>query len=157
LNHAPYTAVIPAPPGRLGLLIEENRITKLSWLAPEYPLISPATRKCREVAAALIDYFHDASNLPRLALGLTGTDFQIRVWAALQQIPVGASQSYGQLAGKLGTSSRAIGQACRTNPVAILVPCHRVVSVQGIGGYMGRAKQLQIKAWLLKHEGSCAI
>ena len=60
--------------------------------------------------------------------------------------------SYGELARDLHTSSRAIGQACRTNPVVLFIPCHRVVSVSGIGGYMGKQNRTNIKKWLLEHE-----
>lgn len=90
-----------------------------------------------------------------LSLHIEGTPFQKSVWKALQTIPSGTVVSYQELAKKLKTSPRAIGNACRANPIAIVIPCHRVVSKKGIGGYCGesRGKMLNIKAWLLHHEG----
>jgi methylated-DNA-[protein]-cysteine S-methyltransferase len=60
--------------------------------------------------------------------------------------------TYGELAKELNTSSRAIGQACRTNPLVLFIPCHRIVSKTGLGGYMGDQKKVSIKSWLLEHE-----
>jgi O-6-methylguanine DNA methyltransferase len=63
---------------------------------------------------------------------------------------------YGQVSKELGTGSRAVANACRANPIPIIIPCHRVVAVHGLGGYMGAVggEALQIKKWLLHHEGS---
>ncbi len=84
-----------------------------------------------------------------------GTAFQQRVLRALCQIPAGETRSYGQLARELGSSARAVGNACRRNPLPILIPCHRVVAASGPGGYAGETagRNLQIKHWLLTHEG----
>ena len=90
-----------------------------------------------------------------MPLAPAGTAFQQRVWAALQAIPTGSVLSYGELARQLDTAPRAIGGACRSNPIPILIPCHRVVSRQGLGGYAGEVEgELPgIKRWLLRHEG----
>lgn len=63
---------------------------------------------------------------------------------------------YGELAEKLASGPRAIAAACRTNPIPILIPCHRVVAKAGLGGYMGETEgeALSIKQWLLQHEGA---
>ena len=89
-----------------------------------------------------------------------GTEFQQKVWQALLEIPVGETQTYGFLANKLNTSARAVGNACRQNHFPVIVPCHRVVSASGIGGYagdtllnqQGQIHYMQIKQWLLSHE-----
>jgi methylated-DNA-[protein]-cysteine S-methyltransferase len=104
----------------------------------------------------LRDYFANGQTLINLPLDLRGTDFQRRVWQALLQIPPGQTRSYGQLAQQLGSSARAVGNACRANPCPIVVPCHRVLARNGLGGYAGETQegeQLQIKRWLLRHEG----
>lgn len=90
-----------------------------------------------------------------LPLSMRGTPFQQRVWQALQKIPVGEVCTYGDLARRLKSSPRAIGGACRANPAPIIVPCHRVVSRQGIGGYSGETTgaNMDIKLGLLRHEG----
>lgn len=81
-----------------------------------------------------------------------GTDFQRRVWAALRTIPIGTTMTYGGLAAKLGRpkAMRAVGLANGSNPVGIVVPCHRVVGAAGLTGYAGG---LERKSWLLAHEG----
>ena len=85
---------------------------------------------------------------------LNGTAFQRRVWQALCKIPAGAPLTYGQLAQKLGTAPRPIGGACGANPIPIIVPCHRVVSASGLGGFMRTRYlgSLNVKSWLLAHE-----
>ncbi|MEX2353741.1 MAG: methylated-DNA--[protein]-cysteine S-methyltransferase [Gammaproteobacteria bacterium] len=154
MNSRSFTAVIATPVGRLGLVLDAQYIVGLSWLSRQHALVPAPTRHARAICTALSDYFDCADNFPRLPLKLSGSDFQLKVWAAMQEIPTGSTVSYGGLAAILNTSSRAVGQACRSNPVAVLVPCHRVVSARGIGGYMGKAKQLNIKQWLLEHEGA---
>jgi methylated-DNA-[protein]-cysteine S-methyltransferase len=105
--------------------------------------------------AALADYF--AGRPPALpTLDLRGTAFQRQVWAALIAIPWGETRSYGEIAAALGVpgGARAVGGANHENPVAILVPCHRVVQVSGrLGGYAGG---LDVKRWLLAHEAGHA-
>ena len=91
---------------------------------------------------------------------IKGTEFQQKVWHALTEIPIGKLMTYGQLAKKLNSSPRAVGNACRNNPLPIIVPCHRIVSASGIGGYAGDTLTRQntdidflaIKKWLLSHE-----
>jgi O-6-methylguanine DNA methyltransferase len=115
----------------------------------------PAIKAHQEKAArALGEYFAgrptDFSSLP---LALRGTAFQLRVWQELRQIPWGRTISYGELAARLGKpqASRAVGQAVGANPVAVIIPCHRVVAADGtLGGYGGG---LHRKRWLLLHEG----
>ena len=81
-----------------------------------------------------------------------GTPFQQRVWSALREIPFGDTASYGELAARIGqpTASRAVGLANGRNPIAIVVPCHRVIGAAG--GLIGYAGGLDRKRWLLDHE-----
>ena len=87
-----------------------------------------------------------------LGLDLRGTPFQLRVWQALREIPYGELRTYGQLAASLGRpgASRAVGGANGKNPIPLIVPCHRVVASDGIGGFTGG---LAWKERLLAHEG----
>ncbi len=106
-------------------------------------------------AAALDDYF--AGRPPALPeIHLRGTAFQLAVWKALVTIPWGEVRTYGEIARQLGRDggARAVGGANHENPVAILVPCHRVVAADGrLGGY---AAGLDVKRWLLAHEAAHA-
>ncbi len=100
-------------------------------------------------------YRVDSEFVFNLPFNLQGTDFQHRVWAALQQIPAGQVKTYGELATALASSPRAVGNACRHNPLPLVIPCHRVVSAQGIGGFAGQraGQKISIKERLLHHEG----
>jgi methylated-DNA-[protein]-cysteine S-methyltransferase len=100
-------------------------------------------------------YFCDPKHRFTLPTEAKGTAFQKRVWQALCDIPAGTTLTYGELAKKLKSSPRAVGQACRRNPTPIIVPCHRVTGANGIGGYAGDSsgKLFKIKLWLLQHEG----
>ena len=97
----------------------------------------PHLTNCREQLAA---YFAEQLAEFDLPLAAVGTAFQLRVWQALREIPYGATCSYGELARKIGkpTASRAVGAANGRNPIAIVVPCHRVIGADGtLTGYAG--------------------
>lgn len=121
---------------------------------PAQPAVSALARGHLEAARqALADYF--AGKVPHLpALDLQGSEFQRRVWRALLDIPWGEVRTYGELAASLGApgAARAVGAANGRNPVAILVPCHRVVGAGGsLGGYSGG---IHVKRELLAHEAA---
>lgn len=149
-----FDAVIAAPFGRVGFMLEGDAITDISFLDKNTPLWPPRTSQARKVARVLRSYFGDSRYSFRLPLKLDGTPFQQRVWRALQRIPAGKTLSYGVLAKKLDTSARAVGNACRANPIPIVIPCHRVVAANGMGGFMGKrsGSPLDLKHWLLAHE-----
>ncbi len=95
----------------------------------------------------------DLTALDGLVVKTGGTEFQRTVWAALRTIPAGETRSYGQLAAAIGSprAVRAAGLANGQNPIAVIVPCHRVIGANGaLTGYAGG---LERKRWLLKHEG----
>jgi methylated-DNA-[protein]-cysteine S-methyltransferase len=149
-----YDAVIATPFGRLGIRTSGEQLRDIDFVSARVRL-RPATsafarRVCRELRA----YFVDSRHIMRLPLQLVGSVHQRRVWRALTRIPVGEVRSYGEIAKRLRSSARAVGGACRGNPIPIVVPCHRVVSASGLGGFMGRqsGSALGIKRWLLAHE-----
>jgi len=100
----------------------------------------------------LDEYFKGNRKSFNLSMDLDGTDFQKKVWAALQSVPYGETCSYGEIARYIGKprAQRAVGSANHSNPVAIIVPCHRIIgsngSLTGYGGGLWR------KEWLLEHE-----
>lgn len=118
------------------------------------PDLQPATLLLREAERQFAAYFREGTFEFSLPLQPTGTSYQQRVWRRLMAIPAGASCTYGDLARRLGSGPRAVAAACRANPLPLIVPCHRVVGSDGIGGYCGQAggPWLQVKRWLLQHE-----
>ena len=114
------------------------------------PMRNPAGLRDRIEA-----YFaRDFAALDDIVVHTGGTPFQKEVWAALRKIPLGTTTSYGELAAKIGRpkSSRAVGMANGSNPVGIVVPCHRVIGASGaLTGYGGGIDR---KRWLLAHEGA---
>ena len=108
-----------------------------------------------KIIEQLSNYFFSACSFASISCSPNGTKFEKSVWQALSAIPLGETRTYGDLAKKLNSSPRAVGNACRKNPIQIVIPCHRVVSANGLGGYAGETtgKQINIKTWLLKHEG----
>ena len=100
---------------------------------------------------ALFIFQNDWSNLPDIKLHLKGTDFQLKVWETLLKIPMGELSTYGDIAKKIQNpnASRAVGTAIGSNPVAFLIPCHRVIQSSGnFGGYMwGNTRKTAIIGW----------
>jgi methylated-DNA-[protein]-cysteine S-methyltransferase len=155
-GNTPYDAILAAPFGALGIRARDA-LTEISFLPAARP-VAPKTPLAREVCAQLRAYFRDPSFKFDLPLDTDGTEFQQRVWRALRGIRPGRPLTYGRLAERLHSGPRAIGGACRANPVPVVVPCHRVVAAHGLGGFMGGAgtKDTRIKQWLLAHERSDA-
>jgi methylated-DNA-[protein]-cysteine S-methyltransferase len=150
-----YQAIIPAPFACIGLCMAGEAVSALDYLPADTPEQPPTDTATARVVQQLQAYFRDPHAPFTVPLALEGTPFQRRVWKALQAIPPGSALTYGELAQQLGTAARAVGGACRTNPIPILIPCHRVVARQGLGGYAGEVTgdPLEIKHWLLQHEG----
>jgi methylated-DNA-[protein]-cysteine S-methyltransferase len=158
---AGFAAVIALPMAglRLGIRIEDDAVSEIDFLLPGTPRYRmetpPAGIVARRCAEQLRRYFADPSFRFTLPLAPRGSVFQRRVWAELAAIPPGQVRRYGEIARRLRTSARAVGAACRTNPLPIVVPCHRVVAADGMGGYSGATtgELHDIKSWLLAHEG----
>ncbi len=107
------------------------------------------------ICEQIVAYLRDARFPLTLNIAQSGTDFQQRVWREIQRIPRGETRTYSQLAQMLGSGPRAVANACGANHLPILVPCHRVVAKNSLGGFMqGKPGGLLIKQWLLRHEGA---
>ncbi len=149
-----YQAILAAPFGKLGIRCTEELLLGIEFLPASIRAQGPRNALAKKVCAQLEAYLANADFRFDLPLKMDGTDHQRKVWKAMCAIPSGRTQTYGELAARLGSSARAIGQACGNNPVPIVIPCHRVVSASGLGGFMHRADHgaLDIKRWLLTHE-----
>lgn len=118
----------------------------------EEPARNPG--RTREVGEQIAAYFGGTRRDFSLRLAPLGTAFQQRVWAALRAIPHGETRSYAQLARELGSAPRAVGRANATNPICLIVPCHRVIGADG--SLTGFAFGEETKRRLLEHEGVLA-
>jgi methylated-DNA-[protein]-cysteine S-methyltransferase len=149
-----YQAKMAVPFGVLGICTQAGRLTAIDFLPVDAGSSPPLDPFTAQVVERLSAWFEDPATVLDLPLELRGTPFQRRVWEVLKKIPTGCVMTYGELARKLATSSRAVGQACAANPVPIVVPCHRVVARGGAGGFNRGHTQamLAIKEWLLTHE-----
>lgn len=167
-----YGGIAPTPfPGlTLGLIADGFRLTCIDFLWDDD---APASRVCPDSAIAahssqflsarevielalhqLEDFFAHRPVTRPVPLVPQGTPFQRRVWQAMGKIPAGQTRRYGELAQELGNSARAVGGACRANPIPLLIPCHRVVAASGQGGFAGAqdGRLVELKRWLLAHE-----
>ena len=146
--------LLASPTGLLEVFLPSSKGVPATTDVPHDPgaYCLPAAR------AQLHDYFAGTLQDFDLPLDLRGSPFQLAVWQALTTIPFGTTRSYGEIAAQVGadptTASRAVGLANGANPVAIVVPCHRVIGANGdLVGYGGG---LHAKRWLLDHEARTA-
>jgi methylated-DNA-[protein]-cysteine S-methyltransferase len=152
--------VIEAPFGRLGIATElvdgSLMLSKIDYLPTAKALCLPQNALAKEVAKQCQAYFKDPNYQFDLPMKLSGTVHQQKVWQSIRKIPIGEARTYGEIALAIQSGPRAVGTACGANPFPLITPCHRVVSAQGIGGFMKENSPglyRQIKTWLLKHEG----
>lgn len=122
------------PVGDITLSEEDGSIVALDWGWGRDQTPTPTLVEARQQLQAYFD-----GELTHFNLGLApfGTPYRKRVWQALIDIPSGETRTYGQLAAIAGGSARSVGTAMSTNPIAILIPCHRIVATNGPGGYSG--------------------
>jgi methylated-DNA-[protein]-cysteine S-methyltransferase len=148
-----YDAVVAAPFGAVGIHIQGVQVA-IELLTEKYAQ-KPAEHKIAvQVAKQIEAYFSNARNDFNLPIVYKGTPFQRRVWQAISAIPCGRVLTYSEVAQQVGSGPRAVANACGANYLPLVVPCHRVVAKNGLGGFMqGNKEGLKIKTWLLKHEG----
>lgn len=156
VNLTSECAVIKTPFTTLSLAFESGLLQSVDFFSRK-KVSSPKLKEAKDACQQIDDY---CANFPvdfkfDIALKMEGTPFQKKVWLALKKIPVGQVMTYGELAKQLKTSARAVGNACRANPMPLVIPCHRVVAKSGLGGFAGSQEgaPMKIKKWLLEHEG----
>jgi methylated-DNA-[protein]-cysteine S-methyltransferase len=152
--------VHPSPIGPLTLMADDGLLTHLVMEDQAHAVDAPPGSRRDDAAFATVagqldEYFAGARTTFDVPMRLEGTEFQRKVWEQLCAIPYGRTISYGELARRVGRpkGSRAVGQANGRNPIPIIVPCHRVLAGNGIGGYGGG---LPMKRTLLAVEGVTA-
>jgi len=159
MKQTTYHTLYQSPMGEIALTANDNGLTALSFQQGASPIAFEAEsentpEKFKEVISQLDEYFANKRNKFDVTLAPKGTPFQQSVWQALCKIPQGKTVSYAWLAKKINNEKavRAVGTANGANPIAIIVPCHRVIgSNEKLTGYAGG---LALKAKLLMHEGA---
>ena len=153
---SPYAAIADLGYTTVGIQTDDSSITGIDFLPQDHPEISPRNPLAAEAITALRQYGKDPSYHFNLPIRLDGTPYQRKVWEALRTLASGETITYGDLAARLQSGARAVGNACRHNPIPLIVPCHRVVAKNGPGGFAGDRHEgwTTLKQWLLHHEGA---
>ncbi len=147
-----FDAVVKVPFGAVGLSISGEQVAT-ALLFGEHEAHIKDHPQIAEAAHQITAYFTNPAYHFHFPLA-KGTPFQERVWHAIAAIPVGQVRTYQQIAHQLGSGARAVANACGANHQPLIVPCHRVVAKNGLGGFMcGNPNGKKIKTWLLQHEG----
>lgn len=151
-----YQAILQLPIGKVGIRATHDYLISIEYVDDNESLLKPKTTMAKEAVEQLLCYFADPTYPFSIPMTLNVKPFQQTVLSQLQQIPVGKTQTYADIAKLLNTSPRPVGNACRHNPIPIIIPCHRVVAEKDLGGYSGQKKGrlIEIKQWLLKHESA---
>jgi len=149
-----FDAVIRFPKMNVAVATRDGSVSEIRYLPSSSPLKAPANELAARASRQLERYRVNPDTKFDLPLLIEGTEFQKQLWNALCEIPRGKTLTYGELAKRLGAEARAIGQACGDNRLPIVIPCHRVVAANGIGGFAHRTDGylIEAKRWLLMHE-----
>ena len=156
-----HRTTVTTPIGDLRVVASDAGIREVRMPLPDRSVPTRATENpdhpiLRDARRQLDEYFRGERRTFDLPLDVEGTDFQLAVWGALVDIPYGLTESYGELAERVGRpgAARAVGGANGRNPVPIVVPCHRVIGASGaMTGYAGPSEDgIAIKRWLIRHE-----
>jgi methylated-DNA-[protein]-cysteine S-methyltransferase len=149
-----FAAVIAFPKFKVAVATRADHVAGIRYLPPGAPVVAPRNALAERAARQLERYREDPDATFDLPLLVEGTAFQKAVWQAMCAIPRGRTRTYGELATALGGEARAVGQACGDNRLPIVIPCHRVVAAEGIGGFghTTGGYLIEAKRWLLLHE-----
>jgi methylated-DNA-[protein]-cysteine S-methyltransferase len=149
-------ARLATPFAVLGIHTAGESLTHIEYLPKGAATLAPINRFAERVCRQIERYLDDPGHPFDLPFDYAGTEFQCRVWRAIHSIPSGQTLTYRDLARQLRTAPRPVGGACGANRIPLVIPCHRVVASGGIGGFMHArgGAPLEIKRWLLRHEGA---
>ncbi|MCL5261658.1 MAG: methylated-DNA--[protein]-cysteine S-methyltransferase [Gammaproteobacteria bacterium] len=139
-----FDSIIKTPIGKIGLKFSGEKLINLAFLSAATKCRNENLPIAKKVYQELEKYFANPKHIFTVDFELVGTPLQKKIWLALKKIPSGSTVTYKKLAAKLKTGPRVIGNACRANPIPIIIPCHRVVSVNGLGGFCGKNNGIMI-------------
>jgi len=146
-------AVVDSRFGQLCIVAENEAIVGLNWSGPAHGGDTELLQQAQHQLAAYLAGYLRQFDLP---LRVAGSDFQRAVCDAMLAIPYGETRTYGDIAGDLNASAQAVGNACGGNPIPIIIPCHRVLGDDSLGGFSG-AGGVETKVALLRHEGAAGL
>jgi methylated-DNA-[protein]-cysteine S-methyltransferase len=151
-----FHAKLPTPFAVLGIRTAGEMLTGIEYLPRGVATLAPINKLAAKTCRQIERYLDDPEFHFELPFEFVGTAFQQRVWRAICAIPSGATLTYLDIARQLKSAPRPVGGACGANLLPLVIPCHRVVASHGIGGFMhARGGQpIEIKKWLLRHEGA---
>jgi len=155
-----WDAVIEFPKMKVAVVTREGRVSGIRYLPPSSETQAPANELAERAVRQLERYREDPDTKFDLPLLVEGTEFQRKVWDIMCAIPRGRTLTYGEVARKIGDAghdtARVVGQACGDNKLPIVIPCHRIVAADGIGGFSHSTDGylIEVKRWLLMHEAS---
>jgi methylated-DNA-[protein]-cysteine S-methyltransferase len=149
-----YDVVLEFPKMKVGVETRGNEVVGIRYLAPETNTVVPRNSLAEKAARQLERYRDDPDTIFDLPVRIEGSELQRAVWQAMRAIPRGRTRTYGDIAREIGTDARNVGQACGDNRLPIVIPCHRVVAADGIGGFSHTSEGflIEVKRWLLLHE-----
>ncbi len=146
-------AIVDAPFGAVSISVQGMQIG-IDLLTEKHQSKTSENKIVKLAAEQVAAYFSDSYHYFNLPVVLKGTTFQRRVWQVISGIPTGQVLTYGEIATEVGSGARAVANACGANYLPLVIPCHRVVAKNGLGGFMkNKPNGEKIKKWLLKHEG----
>ena len=149
-----FDVIVEFPKMKVGVATRDERVTEIRFLPPSTPIQKAKNLLAERAAQQLERYRENPDTKFDLPVVIEGSELQRGVWDAMCAIPRGSTRTYGELARELGADARAIGQACGDNRLPLVIPCHRIVAADGLGGF-GHATGgylLEVKRWLLMHE-----
>jgi methylated-DNA-[protein]-cysteine S-methyltransferase len=149
-----FDVTVDFPKMKVAVATRDERVVEIRYLPLSCERISPRNALATRAADQLREYLENPDIKFDLPLAVEGTPFQLKLWDALCRIPRGKTRTYGDLARELEGEARAVGKACGDNRLPVVVPCHRVVAADGIGGFAHSTGGylLEAKRWLLAHE-----
>ncbi len=150
-----FQAKIATPFAVLGVRTVGERLTDIEYLPRGAATLAPLNKLAERACWQIERYVDDPQYRFDLPFDYRGTDFQCRVWREISKIDIGKIKTYKELAQRLRSAPRPVGGACGRNRLPLLIPCHRVLASNGIGGFMHArgGDPITIKKWLLAHEG----
>jgi methylated-DNA-[protein]-cysteine S-methyltransferase len=148
-----YEILIEAPFGAVGVRAQGEVVTEIALLPPALARSAKSLNAHHGFTAQIQAYLKNPCARFNIKHEVAGTAYQRIVWQAISAIPCGETRTYAELAQQIGSGPRAVANACGANPFPLVVPCHRVLAKNGLGGFMQRFEGgLEIKKWLLAHE-----